>query len=1101
MDQLSLDFNGNPDRLSLFVECLRLTHGYQFNPTFASEISRIDPLPHQRIAVYDHMLRQDPLRFLLADDAGAGKTIMTGLYVREMLMRGRIRRVLVVPPAGLVGNWKRELYTLFRLRFRIVSGSSARAHNPFAGEGSDLAIVSLDTIRRETAFGALADHETTPYELVVFDEAHKLSAYAEGGRVRKTQRYKLAEALAGCPSAAEFATLTWSARHLLLLTATPHMGKDSPYHHLWRLLDHRVFGAEGSFREFSRHVRRRHFIRRTKEEMVDFDARPIFRERKCDTFGYDLTTGPNGERALYDRTTAYLLHSYNLATGNRQAAKLTVGVFQRRLVSSTWALLKSFERRAAKVRKLIADVESGQFNLAAHRAKQTALSAQFSADYFDQYDASEDLDAESLGEQHEEYEDAVLGAVVAVTVEELREEIRVLDDLGGRARRLIESGRESKFDRLREVLDDPGRADEKWLIFSEHRDTVEYLVERLEALGYVGLVASIHGRMSWEAREEQVERFRDPTGARFLVATDAAGEGINLQFCRLMVNYDIPWNPARLEQRMGRIHRYGQKHDVRIVNLISTNTREGRVLKVLLERLDLIRKQLRSDKVFDVIGRLFENRSLREHIQDALSEEGERRACLRLRDDLSTDTVSAIRAHENKQYGKGDDLSLRLDALRSEVANERYLHLLPAYVRRFVELAAPPLGLEVRGHLDGSFSLVPTQAGATNPLREGLEDYPTTARERLRVRRPTKNEQCVWLHPGEPVFDAMCTRVVALCQHDAARGAVFVDPRTESPYLLYLGEVRAEELGCGKDHPAPITLVRKLIVLRQDEDGMVSEASPEAFAFLQGAPHIPPGAVQLAIRASQLQADADLRLENAARGLADERRAIVEDELPQRLKRVGVNFNLRLAELAARRTALAKDSRAKPDDKEEVVQLQKAVSEQRRLAQEELDAGPSRVVPGAPRFLARAVVLPPTGNEAVEVFDADVEEVAMTIAAEWERNHDATVQDVSSPPLARKAGLGDHPGFDLLSEGADGEKRHIEVKGRAGRSDVWLEENEFRAACNLGVEYWLYVVLECASSTPQLVRVRDPFAKVVAKGTTRMRISVGEVLGAAEEDE
>ena len=243
IDHPPLDFNGDPNRVSLFAECLRLTHGYQYNPAFASEISRIDPLPHQRIAVYDHMLHQDPLRFLLADDAGAGKTIMTGLYIREMLMRGRLRRVLVIPPAGLVGNWERELRTLFRLHFRIVAGSHTRARNPFAGPHGNLAIVSLDTIRGETAFAALAEADTAPYDLVVFDEAHKLSATAHSGRVEKTQRYKLAEALAGCPAAPEYTPLTWSARHLLLLTATPHMGKESPYHHLWRLLDHRVFGA------------------------------------------------------------------------------------------------------------------------------------------------------------------------------------------------------------------------------------------------------------------------------------------------------------------------------------------------------------------------------------------------------------------------------------------------------------------------------------------------------------------------------------------------------------------------------------------------------------------------------------------------------------------------------------------------------------------------------------------------------------------------------------------------------------------------------------------------------------------------------------------
>ena len=570
-----LDFDGDPDRLLLYVEGLRLTHGYQFNPAFASEISRIDPLPHQRIAVYEHMLRQEPLRFLLADDAGAGKTIMTGLYVREMLMRGRIERILVVPPAGLVGNWERELRTLFRLDFRIVSGSDARSGNPFTGRGSDQVIVSLDTLHANAAFSRLAEPGTAPYDLVIFDEAHKLSAYTSGGRTRKTRRYKLAEALAGCGVDPDFAGLRWSAHHLLFLTATPHMGKDSPYHHLWRLLDHRVFGAEEAWRRFPREDRSRHFIRRTKEEMVDFDGRPIFRDRQCDTFGYDLSEGPDGEQALYDRTTEYLRRSYGRAMGNRQAVKLAMGVFQRRLASSTWALFTSLERRIGKVETLIADIEAGRIDAAALVRSQASLDRQFSADYFEKYDSTDDQSDDERREGNEDYEDAVLGAVVAVTIEELREEIGTLRDLRDRAHHLIDSGRESKFERLRELLESVEHADDKWLVFSEHRDTADYLVRRLEALGHAGRVATIHGGMAWPEREQAVERFRDPSGARFLVATDAAGEGINLQFCRLMVNYDIPWNPARLEQRMGRIHRYGQKRDVRIFNLVSTDTREG----------------------------------------------------------------------------------------------------------------------------------------------------------------------------------------------------------------------------------------------------------------------------------------------------------------------------------------------------------------------------------------------------------------------------------------------------------------------------------------------------------------------------------------------
>ena len=695
-----LDFAGNPDAVSVVAEAVRLAHGHQFNPAFATEISRIDTLPHQRIAVYERMLRQQPLRFLLADDAGAGKTIMTGLYVREMLSRGRIRRVLIVPPAGLVGNWERELRTLFRLRFRIATGADARAGNPFRGADSDLVIVSLDTLAGERTFGSLREAGVPPYDLVVFDEAHKLSVVTEQHGVRKRRRYQLAEALAGgAGSESQFAGLGWSARHLLLLTATPHMGKDEPYHHLWRLLDQHVFATGEALRRMPRQDRDRYFIRRTKEEMVGLDGAPLYRRRACDTFSFDLSPGPDGEQALYDETTAYLRHTYDRALGNRPAVRLAMGVFQRRLASSTLAVLRSFERRMAKLERTAGELQSGQVSAADLYRRQRGLDRDHGDDFFDTHGADDDASDDSAGERHEEYEDTVLGALVAVTIDELKREIETLAGLRARARRLFESGHESKFEKLREVLEDPLHAGEKWLVFTEHRDTADYLVRRLEGLGFSGQVGQIHGGLQWPAREEQVERFRRPDGARFLVATDAAGEGINLQFCRLMVNYDIPWNPARLEQRMGRIHRYGQRRDVRIVNLIAGSTHEGRVLQVLLEKLDAIRKQLRSDKVFDVIGRLFENASLREYMAEALTDDGERQVVGRVTRALAGDPVGAVRTAEARIYGAPGDVSGRLGALRQDMERERYLQLLPGYVRRFVEKSAALLDMEIRATL------------------------------------------------------------------------------------------------------------------------------------------------------------------------------------------------------------------------------------------------------------------------------------------------------------------------------------------------------------------------------------------------------------------
>ena len=233
-----LDFTAGPQIVKVLAEGERLSFGHLMNPAFATEISSIDPLPHQRIAVYDHMLKQPRLRFLLADDAGAGKTIMSGLYIREMLSRRLLRRILIVPPAGLVGNWRRELLTLFNLPFRIVTGPDARADNPFQGDAGDRVIVSVDTMASPRIFARLREPTVVPYDLVIFDEAHKLAAdRGHDLRIRKTDRYCLAEAIAGVQSNNGHWRLGWSAHHLLLLTATPHMGKDYPYYAMWRLLE------------------------------------------------------------------------------------------------------------------------------------------------------------------------------------------------------------------------------------------------------------------------------------------------------------------------------------------------------------------------------------------------------------------------------------------------------------------------------------------------------------------------------------------------------------------------------------------------------------------------------------------------------------------------------------------------------------------------------------------------------------------------------------------------------------------------------------------------------------------------------------------------
>ena len=1141
---VNLNFSADPNAVSTVAEAHRLAYGHLFNPAFATETSRIDPLPHQRIAVYENMLQQSPLRFLLADDAGAGKTIMTGLYVREMLSRQLIRRVLIVPPAGLVGNWESEMWNLFRLQFRIISGSDARSGNPFRGPESDLVIVSIDTLAGDRLFGQLKDPRTEAYDLVVFDEAHKLSANRQPDfRVRKTGRYKLAEAIAGGGADSEQWALPWSARHLLLLTATPHMGKDHPYYFLWRLLLPETLSTYDAFARFSADSRRRHFIRRTKEEMVQFDGLPLYPRRTCNTLSYQLTRGPENEQELYDETTDYIRNNYNRARIlNRSAARLAMSVFQRRLASSTYALMRSFERRRDKLTAFINDIRNERLTEEQLAQRQRRLDNL--DDQFETRTADEDAASGDGREQHEDFESSALAGTVAVSLAELEKERFRVAELLDKARKLYNAGEESKFERLRDVLQNPEYADQKFIIFTEHRDTANFLVRRLEKLGFTGQVSLIHGGMPYRERERQVEFFRKPAaeeGANYLVATDAAGEGINLQFCWLMVNYDIPWNPARLEQRMGRIHRYGQTHDpVIIINLLAGSTREGRVLKTLLDKLETIRLQLQSDKVFDVIGHLFRDLSIKDYLEQALTEEDPAAAVERLQGNLTGEQVRALEEKERLLFGEGGDVSRELARLNDQVEQESYRRLLPGYVRRFLEKAAPLLDLRIEGNPEATFTLAPERPGALDPLLPVLEMYPANTRDQLTAHKPPNDEEAIWMHPGEPLFDRISTLILNRFAHEGLKGAVFIDPYATEPYLFHIALLSVEwsqttdnkvpsalrdeagngETGTGVPTPSIVKYRGKRIEsrpvgLRQMDDGTVEACSVEHLLLLREAGGFAPGRVPFAARTRRLVSTAlEFFRDEVGEGMAQNHRQRLLDELPARMEFVSRGFDYQAAELIRVRARCRERVRTGDHSAEGelsgIKEQQRSLKAARTRRLTELKAEPYLVQAGEVEFLVHALVVPVQHPEEAERYDADVEAIAMKVVTAYEERFGAEVKDVSRPELARRAGLTAWPGFDLLSrrpasshdpvEGScQGDskiswthfrlvdpnercaERAIEVKGRAGTGNIEMSENEWTRACNLRDRYWLYVVFDCATPSPRLVRVRDPFAKLIAR--------------------
>ncbi len=1105
----AIDFSADPDIVRLVAEGERLSYAFMSNPAFATEISLIDPLPHQRIAVYDSMLGQSRLRFLLADDAGAGKTIMSGLYIREMLSRRLIRRVLIIPPAGLLGNWRRELRTLFNLPFGIARGSDARFNNPFSGPDSDLLIVSLDTLAAERMFSRLQEPSVEPYDLVIFDEAHKLSASRDPDfTIRKTDRYRLAEALAGIEIDEAQWKLDWNCHHLILLTATPHMGKDFPYYCLWRLLEPEVLSTMDAFHGYPRDARRLRFLRRTKEEMVRFDGTRIYPTRISDTFSYDLTRGAIGEQTLYDETTAYLRFYYNRARIlNRSAARLAMSVFQRRLASSTYALMRSFERRLEKLADLIEEIESGRLSPSELVNRQRKLDQ--IRDVFEEATADEES-AEAGLEENEVVEARALAGVVAVSLAELhaeRDQVRRLLDL---SRQVYEKAEESKFEKLREILADPRFKDEKILIFTEHRDTLDYLVRRLEGLGYTGRVASIHGGMDYREREEQVEFFRRPPdegGATYLIGTDAAGEGINLQFAWLMINYDVPWNPARLEQRMGRIHRYGQRHDpVYVLNLVAGRTREGRVLHTLLEKLEKIRKELGSDKVFDVIGRLFEGVTLKEYMERAIEEGGAADVLSRLEGRLTKEQVEAIQAKERRLFGDGGDVSVCLPEQTKRMEREELRRLLPGYVRRFVEKAAPLMDIAIEGDLDGRFSLKPLKPYSLDPLLPFLESYPEEKRERFTVNK-SESSGAVFLHPGEPVFDRLKASVLARFSVEALKGSIFVDPYAERPYFFHLALIRIVRIADASfaAFRDPEALEYRLVGIRDEQLGKIEACPLERLLLLRGLDGIPAAHAQFAIGAVQSRGAARTYLaESIARPIAEDRRQSLLKTLAERIEFVARGYDYQDAELAAARASLSEkaragDSRAK-GELARIKERQRALVSRRESALAALRREPDLIACEEATFLAHALAVPSGDPEDRKRHDDQIEMIAVKVAWAYEEAQGGSIKDVSTPKLALAAGLGEHPGFDLLSNRPDGTELAIEVKGRAGIGDIEITDNEWARACNLRNRYWLYVVYECGSAAPRLLRVQDPFGRLLANTRGGVIVDESSIFASAERE-
>jgi superfamily II DNA or RNA helicase len=1025
------DFKGDPLHFRLGVEALRLGLAYEYDPYFSLSIARVDPLPHQLEAVYDYFLKLPRIRFLLADDAGAGKTIMAGLLLKELKMRGLVSRILVVSPANLMFQWQREMKDRFRERFDILRGvdlQSAYGTNPW--QEKDQVITSLDWAKRPEVVESLSRSQ---WDLVFVDEAHRMSARdAE----HKTERYRLGEMLSD------------RSDHFVMLTATPHRGDEQNFCLFLRLLDPEVYADVASLDAALEKHEAPFYLRRTKEAMVTFPdpetgvVKQLFMDRDVRTTPFELL---DEEYEFYKELTNYV-HQQSARARDDNSARgkaigFTMAMYQRRFASSLHAVVRSLERRRKKLQDILVEPEP-----------------QPSAPSFDVEDL-EELDEEEA----QRLIDKVEAATLPVDRAAIGGELAIIDGLLIRGKDLEAREVSSKLQELKDLLTKNGVFDDpemKLLVFTEHRDTLEWLVARLRAWNLS--VTQIHGGMKSGDRDTPGTRLHAERAFReecqILVATEAAGEGINLQFCWLMVNFDIPWNPVRLEQRMGRIHRYGQDHDCLIFNFVALNTFEGRVLAKLLDRLRQIRLDLGTDQVFDVIGEVLPGneieRLIREKYAARLSED---QVLERIVQDADPErfraiTHSALESLSRKQ--------LNLTALIGRMAEAKERRLVPEVVEDFFLHAAPlhelrpePAGpayrigkvpkvlLKVAEELEPRFGKIGREYKTVVFDKETLKDAPTAE----------------WVTPGHPLFEAVREQTLATAEDQLRRGAVFYELGRTSGSRL---EVFTAAIKDGLGNP----LHRRLLVVEVGADAALSIRQPTIFLDLVPGTSLN-GALIPATSGGELE---QYLVEHALQPLLEE----VALERRRELAMVKEHVRISLDTLIDRQTNQLMDLAGRHDRGDDVgLATQNA---QQRL--EDLNhryerrmtelASESEIAIADVHHLASAVVLPhPEGDRyQAMVSDPEIERIAMEEAMRHERGRNWSPQDVSS----------ENRGFDILSQNATtGGVRFIEVKGRAGRGEVSLSRHEFITAGRLVEDYWLYVVYDCGTK-PDLLLIQDP---------------------------
>lgn len=1051
------NFKGDPEKFVLFAEAERIKSAYQFDPLFAINCSIVDPLPHQVEAVYKYLLPQPQIRFLLADDTGAGKTIMTGLLLKELIMRNIVERILIVTPGGLTKQWQEdEMGIKFNIPFKLVNRDVFMSE-PTIFQTSDHIVTSIDFICREDIMQIVSK---TSWDLIVFDEAHKLSAYEYGDKLYKSKRYEAAH------------ILSQQCEHLLLLTATPHRGRKDTFKRLLQLLDEDIFStadlATERVKELGMNGTNKFFIRRLKEDMKDWNGKPLYKERHTKTASFNLTTD---EKLLYDAVTEYLTQRKMEASETRNIhVSLALQVMQRRLVSSIFAIRNTLQKRWLALQGL-ADELGKNPSLWKQRIK------------FEELDVANIDDLDELDDEGRDALDTIMADpkkfklfTTAKSLSEIKTEAGEVKSLYEMANALYNQHQEEqKYIELKRLLTSQGVIDgEKLVIFTEHKDTLLYLQDRLTNNGYH--VAIIHGGMSVDERRESQCRFLTPD-VQVLICTDAAGEGINLQFCRLLINWDIPWNPNRLEQRMGRIHRYGQKSDVIVFNMVASNTREGQVLQKLLSKIDIIREQLGDDRVYDVIQDVLKGVSLDSIISSVLNgQEGE--LDLFIDKDIKELGNLFTESIHNKNNEIAHSVVDYKDArLLKDDSDEKRLQ--PIYIRLFFERAFKFLGGHYDEIADGIYQITYIPDLIVQRLKERYKIYAEQLTSLYFFFDKTKYLEyqnstaqygrAHYINPGNALFDCLVDTVRDSFRDEMLKGTVLVSPEDKSPFFAFF--MKNQIMDNRPTQSGEPNIANELLTLIcQDDAGMFHQTSPAKLLDLcppvEFAKEIIPPAPA---NESEVM---EWAYENQTEPLLSETEKTIKEDSASRREYLQTAFTQIILDIQGEINELQNKLLFTDDDKVQQKLLAKeARYEALKRRKQERIAQMDKMIelfPVEPEVLGCAYVVPLNQVEYHLNFgmtrDDEVEAVAMKVAMDYETVQGRNVEDVSK----------ENVGYDVKSIDDSGNKRYIEVKGRAGTDGVMLSENEMNRLAQLGSRAWLYIVTECRGKSPLLNIINDP---------------------------